>query len=191
MSADEADAGVPGRRPSAAKVPRRTLVFSLASATLGSSNGLIPSAAPATAVANSQRKNSAPSPSMLVLNRSTGCPAASSAASLASSGASRSVVMATNARSLPYSSGRPSGSSTTGRAPLPCLPVLSATSCSIQRPSDASEGGSASVSLSRPSSTAAADERAEGEPGVGVVLLPAARRPSPRQPRGARRDRRR
>ena len=61
-------------------------MLSFDSVTLGSSNGLMPSTAPATAVANSQRKNSPPSapapPSIDSL--STGWPAAASASSAAS-----------------------------------------------------------------------------------------------------------
>ena len=171
--------GVPPVKSAFARI---ALVFSLASETFGSSNGLMPRIAPATAVANSQRKNSAPRPAMRVLRRSTGCPAASSASRRAASGASRSVEMATKARSSPYSSGAPSGSSTTGSAPLPCLPVLSATSCSIHRPSARERRRQHHRQLVAPLGGGRADERAELEPGILMVLLPAAFRHVARAP---------
>ena len=96
-----------GSEPLLATAASSDFVFSFASETFGSSNGLMPSPAPAMAVANSQRKNSAPRPAMRVLRRSTGWPAASRASSRSASGASRSVEIATKARSLPYSSGAP------------------------------------------------------------------------------------
>jgi len=80
IAASAAAGALSGSLPAAAKVFSSAFVFSLASDTLGSSNGLMPSAAPATAVANSQRKNSAPRLLIRVLRRSTGCPAASRAA---------------------------------------------------------------------------------------------------------------
>ena len=99
---------IPAGRPVGSRAPRSALVFSLASETFGSSNGLIPRAAPATAVANSQRKNSAPSESSRVLRRSTGWPAASSAAQpVCIHGRPDRCAIATNARSAPYSSGSP------------------------------------------------------------------------------------
>src|SRR5690348_13496348 len=66
--------------------------------------------------------------------RNTGCPAAASArnASSCPGSTSCSVRQETKRRSLPYTSGGPSGSPSTGRMPLPSLPVLSAMSCSIQ-----------------------------------------------------------
>ena len=88
------------------------------------------------------------------------------------SGSSTSVASATNAdrfrtrRASRAVRRRP-------EAPLPCLPVLSATSCSIHRPSDARRGESTTVSLSRPSLGCGADERAELEPRIRVVLLTA------------------
>ena len=81
-----------GNFPLAVYVVRSAFVFSLASATFGSSKGLIASTAPATAVANSQRKNSAPRSSILVERRSRGWPAPSSAFNFSSSGASFSVI---------------------------------------------------------------------------------------------------
>ena len=80
---------------------------------------------------------------------------------------------ATNARSAPYSAGRPSGSSTTGSAPLPCLPVLSATSCSIQSPSARSRRRQRDGELVAAFGSGDADEGAELEPGVLVVFLTA------------------
>ena len=61
---------------------------------------------------------------------------------------------------------RPSGSSTTGSAPLPCLPVLSATSCSIHRPSARATGAAPPSACRGPSQRRCADERAELEAGV-------------------------
>ena len=109
---------------------------------------------------------------MLVVSRRTGCPAASSASSVSTSGARRSVAIATNARSCRIRRGGPSGSSTTGSAPLPCLPVLSATAVRStdqrrERRRQDHRQLVASVGDRR------ADERAELEAGVRVVLLPA------------------
>ncbi len=82
-----------------------SFVLSFAAWTSGWSNGLIPRYAPATATANSQRKNSPPS-------------------------AYGSATCGTAA----CRSGPSGDSPGAGTSPLPCLPVDSAISCSAQRP---------------------------------------------------------
>ena len=82
-----------------------SFVLSFAAWTSGWSNGLISRYAPATATANSQRKNSAPS------------------------AYGSSICGAASCRSAP--SGDSPGA---GMSPLPCLPVDSAISCSAHRP---------------------------------------------------------
>ena len=54
-----------------------------------------------------------------------------------------------------------------GTTPTPFLPVLSATSCSIQRLNVSSFGGMTSVSLSRPSRAAAPMSRPKSAAGFG------------------------
>ena len=107
-------------------------------ATLGWSNGLIPSTQPATAIANSAKKNSRP--------RSVGPWIVADDHRVAGlrervdlrvvrrgwarrRGAGRGTCG--RRRSPP---GSPSGSPTIGTMPLPCLPVDSAMSCSTHRP---------------------------------------------------------
>ncbi len=151
------------------------MVFSLASETFGSSNGLMPSAAPATAVANSQRKNSAPSrvePRAQMQHRMAGrferrepC--------CVHGRRDRSRWRRRRDRRRIRRVAR-AASSTTGSAPLPCLPVLSAISCSIHRPSEASDGGRTDRELVAPVRRRGADERAELQTRIGEVLLPAA-----------------
>ena len=64
-----------------------------------------------------------------------------------------------------------------GTTPLPCLPVLSATSCSTQSPNDASRAGSSSVSLSRSGSAQRGrHERAQGEARIVADLAESAGR---------------
>src|SRR5512133_3919610 len=98
-------------------------------------NGLMPRMDPATAVANSQRKNSAPR----------------------SYGSSR--------RTRPcWRSAPPSGSSPgAGTRPLPCLPVDSASSCSAQRPKP--PGVSSMQTLSRPSTQFSPSSSPNRKPG--------------------------
>ena len=65
-------------------------------------------------------------------------------------------------------------STTTGRRPVPCLPVDSAMSCSAQSPKPTMpEPASASTTLSRPAACGRAERRAEREAGVVVVLAEA------------------
>ena len=104
-----------------------SFVLSFAACTSGWSNGLMPMIEPATATANSQRKNSWPS--------SYGLGSATSSCSSAR------------------------GSSGAGTMPLPCLPVDSATSCSIQRPNE-------SASELRPDAGRRAETQPELQPGV-------------------------
>ena len=82
-----------------------SFVLSFAACTSGWSNGLMPRIEPATAVANSQRKNS--------------CPSSYGSASRTS---------------CAWRSGPSAGSPGAGTSPFPCLPVDSASSCSAQRP---------------------------------------------------------
>jgi hypothetical protein len=89
------------------------------------------------------------------------------------SGSSRSVESATKQRSFPYRSGLARGSSTTGSAPLPCFPVLSATSCSNPQPEHAHRRRQQHRQLVAPGVRRRADERAEFEAGVLMVLLTA------------------
>ena len=128
-------------------------MLSFASCTSGWSNGLIASAQPATAVANSAKKKIRPrSPAPAAVSVTVGCPAAANAATASAwrgSGASASR-RCTNTRSGPYAPASTSGSSAIGRIPRPCLPVDSATSCSAQSPNAVSGGSTTNVSLSRP-----------------------------------------
>ena len=66
---------------------------------------------------------------------------------------------------------RSSGSSAIGRMPRPCLPVLSATSCSTQTPNEAIGSSTTNVSLSRPARASSPSARPSHRPGVvlGVV----------------------
>ena len=116
---------------------------SLASSTFGWSNGSIPRTTPAIAVATSQRTNSpARSIGSSRSIRMTGWPAASSAVSRSSAAVPSAVGAGPAER--PRSAARrpdprrrrrrvPSGSRSTGTIPTPCLPVLSAMSCSGPR----------------------------------------------------------
>ena len=118
----------------------RRLVLSLLSCTLGWSKGSMPSTAPATAVATSQRKNSAPmSQGSRSSREMTGRPAAWQSPH----------ALAVRARPRPFDvqideergrrrrpRARPASSPSTGRRPVPSLPVLSARSCSSQAPSE-------------------------------------------------------
>ena len=79
----------------------------------------------------------------------TGWPAFSRAAIAGSAGSVASLVC-TKSLSGPYTSGRPSGSPSTGMMPRPSLPVLSARSCSSQYPKVATAGDMTRVSLSWP-----------------------------------------
>ncbi len=151
----------------------RSRVSCLASSTFGWSNGSMPRTAPAMAVATSQRTNSAPT--SIGSDRSirmTGWPAASRASARRSRAASSSVVAAparlirTNARSGPYASTAPSGSRSTGTIPTPCLPVLSAISCSTHAPNDEMASSVRKVSLSRPASASVPMARPERHAGI-------------------------
>ena len=84
--------------------------------------------------------------------RTIGCPARSSASTAASCDASGADANRTytNTRSLPYTSGGPSGSRSTGMRPFPSLPVDSASSCSSQAPRSETPGDVMRVTLSRP-----------------------------------------
>ena len=113
-------------------------MLSLASCTLGWSNGLIPSTQPATAVANSAKKKIRPR-SMRAVDRQRH-------RRLAGLRQRLDLRVERPRRARRRCAGRrtggrrrrrpasPSGSSATGRMPLPSLPVLSATSCSTHRP---------------------------------------------------------
>ena len=102
----------PPARASTSPAASTSFVLSFAACTSGWSNGLIPRIEPATAVANSQRKNSWPSSS--------------------GSGSRTSCSLAVGAvgRTRP---GR-------GRGPCPACPVDSASSCSTQSPKTPASG---------------------------------------------------
>src|SRR5438034_2114809 len=120
-SSSDPSGPVSGPGPGTWLEERRSAVLSFASCTSGWPNGLMPRIEPATAVANSQRKNSAP--------RSYG----------------------SSSRTRPCCrSGPPVGSSPgAGTSPLPLFPVDSAISCSAQSPKP--PGTSSMHTLSRPS----------------------------------------
>src|SRR6266581_251631 len=162
--------GAGGRFPAST-----SFVFCLLSATLGWSNALMPMIAPATAVANSQRKNSCPrSYRSSSASRTTGWPAAMRAWSRGSvasfSPSSPASVRATKRRSRPYTSGGPSGSSATGRIPFPSLPVLSAINCSTHSPKLPNPRGASLGHAMRPVQQLAhvdADQGRRDEPEIG------------------------
>ena len=144
-----------GRRPR----PRSALastsrVSSLASSTLGWSNGSMPRTTPAIAVATSQRTNSAPrSIGSGTVIRMTGWPAFSSASARASRPPSvppsrairtNDAVVTVGLRPRRSARGRPA------RCPRRACPVLSAMSCSAQAPKDTMSSSGRKVSLSRP-----------------------------------------
>ncbi len=81
-------------------------------------------------------------------------------------------VSRTNIRSGPYASTRPSGSRSTGTIPTPCLPVLSAMSCSAHEPKLAISGSATKVSLSRPATRV-------GDPRISPRLTPGVRLAGP------------
>ena len=115
--------GVCAGRPPA----RICCVFSLLSVTLGWSNGLMPSSRPARAVAASQTRNCAPERSVdRHVRARRRCRASPPAAARR-----RTVTVSTSA---PVAPGAVGVSTTTGRMPVPSLPVDSATSCSAQSP---------------------------------------------------------
>ncbi|MCK7527629.1 MAG: hypothetical protein MZV64_63475 [Ignavibacteriales bacterium] len=94
---------------------------------------MISSRWPATAVANSQRKNWPPraygSPSG---TRTTGSPRSMTARTRAPGPAAGESGRSTKSRSSPGSGTSPGPGAMTGTMPRPSLPVLSAMSCSIQ-----------------------------------------------------------
>ena len=72
----------------------------------------------------------------------------------------------TNARSGPYASTAPSGSRSTGTIPTPCLPVLSAMSCSTHAPNAPISSSTRKVSLSRPALASVPMARPSERPGL-------------------------
>ena len=99
-----------------------------------------------------------------------------------------SRAIRTNARSSPYASTPPSGSRSTGTIPTPCLPVLSAMSCSSHAPKLAISSSARNVSLSRPARGERPDGQAERDARVGGRVRLAA---GAQHRRGRREQRRR
>ena len=124
-------------------------MFSLDSATLGWSNGLIPRTRPAIAVAYSQARNCAPSGPLTAR-----CGTMPPPGTVSGPSAPPVVTVSTSSSVAPGALG---DSTTTGRMPRPFLPVDSAISCSAQSPRPVIPvPSSMSATLLRPSLTAAA-----------------------------------
>ena len=170
----------PPARPRQRARPRRSAsrtraVFSFDSVTLGSSNGSTPRTAPATAVANSQRKNSAPTQDAVVeadvddrvpgrgQRVERGVHVAVPLRVGTGPEAHEDPVGAVRPRARPAARRRPA------RCPMPCLPVDSAMSCSSQAPRGARSGSMTNVSLSRPGARQRAHARRPAR-GAGVVV---------------------
>ena len=115
-------------------------MLSLASCTLGWSNGLIPSAQPATAVANSEKKKIRPrsfAPAAVTRDRRVAGRGERLAPPPRGAGRARRRRAGARTRGRRRSAeASASGSSAIGRMPRPCLPVDSATSCSAHSPND-------------------------------------------------------
>ena len=79
--------------------------------------------------------------------------------------------------------GSPSGSSATGRMPVPCLPVDSATSCSSHSPRPGSVSEMTNVSLSRPACARRAQRRPQ--PHAAAAPVRAVRPSSSQSPRSS------
>ena len=157
-----------GSAPVFSNAPVSSRVLILAASTSGWLNGLMPSIAPATAVAISNRKNSWPIWSIDCMTiRTTGWPAFSSAASFWSCAASSSpsVRRSMKKRSLPYTDAPAIVSPSIGIRPLPSLPVDSAINCSAQAPKSATFFEEKIVTLSRPSRPARPIARPSCTPG--------------------------
>ena len=141
------------RAPSRTRAPLAVLSF--ASCTLGWSNGLISSAQPATATANSARKKIRPEVDGAVRRRTSGSGdrrrrAPANAASSVCVGLVSVTQVGEHAIVAVDVADSPSGSSATGQDPRPCLPVDSAISCSTHSPKLSIGGETTNVSLSRP-----------------------------------------
>ena len=123
-----------GNDPVCSYCSKTAFVLSFDSLTLGSSNASMPRCAPATAVANSQRKNSAARSYLSTRsNLITGWPAASAHQRVIERRRHRRCAAQRRADRRSTTAGSPIGSSPMGMIPLPSLPVLSAMSCSAQR----------------------------------------------------------
>ncbi len=158
MTAPSTKAGV-GGLPPPSSIDRAA---ALALSTSGWSNGLIPISRPATAVAYSHSSICAPS----VASTDTPNPEAGRTESNTKSGP---TVHSTSSGLLGWKFGASRPSTTTGRMPLPSLPVDSATSCSAQSPKPGyGAPASAMTSLSTPARLATPSRAPSRRPGLST-----------------------